>query len=669
MTDISVLLPVRDWDLTRVDMCLRSLRAPNDYQVEIVVVDYGSGDARGIRDLALSHGCTFERVEAAEWSRSNAMNTAARISSGRNLMFADADLVFAPSVLPCTIRKLDESPNSVLMFQVRDLPSTITPSELLAPPDFDYLESQAVWRPRWGMGIQAHTRRSFDFIRGFDDRMKIYGGEDNDLAKRARGNGYRLEWTNSPDFGTYHVWHPSSRQAADADPATRAALEKNAEIAKTDNSIVRNLASWRGKDPLVSVVIATFNRAEYLAQSITSVLNQSFQDFELVIMDDGSTDDTRAVVEALDDGRITYCREERSGIPALRNQALKVSRGRYTAIHDDDDIMLPWSLESRLTSLRPGVSGAYGGAFDFDDESGAMTLFPGREAELSSVVEGAKVFYHATLLVETEALRAVRYDEAFPSGSDFNLAIRLMKIGFRLAHCGDIVLLRRLHGEQVTVRDQGIQHGASYATSFSQRATWSPIGRRRSRDRSKELGPYPYDPMVVSESRVRPYLPDHLVRRSALIATPATDPLPQDAIRGEIVGSDGTFSVAFVPEATAAQVAAVRQHSEAFSSVHAHMRAARHSTAHVLQEMVHDVLGGKEFVTVNPHLLEHGFVVVAREDVAQLREFLDPMEERCYFVMLSADLNMARLFLELARSASDSPFVESQSDLGLSAVQ
>lgn len=660
MTDISVLLPVRDWDLTRVDMCLRSLRAPNDYQVEIVVVDYGSGDARGIRDLALSHGCTFERVEAAEWSRSNAMNTAARISTGRNLMFADADLVFAPSVLPCTIRKLDESPNSVLMFQVRDLPSTITPSELLASPDFDYLESQAVWRPRWGMGIQAHTRRSFDFIRGFDDRMKIYGGEDNDLAKRARGNGYRLEWANSPEFGMYHVWHPSSRQAADADPATRAALEKNAEIAKTDNSIVRNLASWRGKDPLVSVVIATFNRADYLAQSITSVLNQSFQDFELVIMDDGSTDDTRAVVEALDDGRITYCREERSGIPALRNKALKLSRGRYTAIHDDDDIMLPWSLESRLKSLRPGVSGAYGGAFDFEDDSGAMTLFPGREAELSSVVEGAKVFYHATLLVETEALRAVRYDESFPSGSDFNLAIRLMKIGIRLAHCGDVVLLRRLHGEQVTVRDQGIQHGASYATSFSQRATWSPIGRRRSRDRSKELGPYAYDPMVVSESRVRPYLPDHLVRRSALIATPESDPLPQHAIRGEIVRSDGTLLVAFVPEATAEQVASVRQHSEEFSKVHAHMRAAGHSTAHILQEMVHDVLGGRDFVTVNPHLLEHGFVVIAPEDVAQLREFLHPMDERCYFVALSADLNMAGLFLELARSASDSRFEESQ---------
>lgn len=647
MTDISVLLPVRDWDLTRVDMCVRSLKVLNEYQVEIVVVDYGSADPEGIRELALSHGCTFQRVEADVWSRSNAMNTAARLSSGRNLLFADADLVFAPTVLPSTVQKLDKSPNTVLVFQARDLPSTIKPEDLLEERDFDYLESQAVWRPRWGMGIQAHTRQAFEALRGFDDRMKIYGGEDNDLAKRARGNGYRLEWPTSRAFGIYHVWHPSSRQAADAAPETRAALEKNAEIAKADNSTLRNLASWRSPDPLVSVVITTFDRAEYIADSIKSVLRQTCQDFEIIVMDDGSTDHTAEVVASLDDGRIRYIREERSGIPVLRNKALDVSRGRYTAIHDDDDIMLPWSLESRLRALQPGLTGSYGGAFDFDNASGVMQLFPGREAELSSIAEGGKVFYHATLLVETEALRAVRYDESFPSGSDFNLALRMMKVGFKLAHCGDVVLLRRLHGQQVTVKDQGIQHGASYASSFSQRAAWSPIGRRRSRDRSNELGPWEYAAELLNDTRVLPYFPDHLVERSALIAT--TDgPLPDGAVPGSIIEPDETIGVAFIPEATASLVGLASQRTEGLLEAHAKRRGESRSKIRILQEMLEVMHRGQRVVTINPHLLQKGFLVVAADDLSKLRDVLDVTERKCLFLLVPEEIEDGQMIQEVA---------------------
>jgi glycosyltransferase involved in cell wall biosynthesis len=648
MIDISVLLPVRDWDLTRVDMCMRSLKVPNDYEVEIVLVDYGSSDPEGIRNLALAHGCTFQRVEAVEWSRSKAMNTAAQLSSGRHLLFADADLVFAPAVLPSTVQKLDGNPNAVLVFQVRDLPATIKPEELLDEPDFDYLESQAVWRPQWGMGIQAHTRRAFEMIRGFDDRMTIYGGEDNDLAKRARGNGFRLEWANSPAFGLYHVWHPSSRQAADSDPATKTALEKNTEIAKNDTSTIRNLASWRSEIPLVSVVIATLNRAEYLADSINSVLDQTFQDFEIVIMDDGSTDNTREVVQSLNDGRITYIRQENSGIPALRNKALEFSRGRYTAIHDDDDIMLPWSLESRLRAIQPGLVGSYGGAFDFDNESGAMQLFAGRQAELSSIAEGGRVFYHATVLIETEALRSVRYDECFPSGSDYNLALRLMKVGFRFGHCGDVVLLRRLHGQQVSVTNQGVQHGASYASTFSQKATWSPIGRRRSRDRSKELGPWQYDEELTSHSRVVPYLPNHLVRRSALMRCTGDQALPDGAIVGRIVEPGRATPVTFVNEVPASQLSLSHDEDERLFRVHTERREEDHSLLQTFQHLLREASGHRLVVTINPHLFDQGFKVVTLEDLAELQKTLDWTDVCCYFVLPPADVTERQILDELA---------------------
>lgn len=653
MIDISVLLPVRDWDLKRVDLCLRSIEASNGCTVEVVVVDYGSRDPDGVRRLALQHGCTFTRVEAAEWSRSNAMNTAALMSSGRNLIFADADLVFAPTVLPATVQKLDSSRNTVLVFQVRDLPSTIKPSDLMDRRNFDYLESQAVWRPQWGMGIQAQSRRAFECIRGFDDRMKIYGGEDNDLAKRARGNGYRLEWVNSAAFRLYHVWHPSSREAAELDPIANAVLEENAVIAKTDRTTVRNLSSWRGSDPLVSVVISTYNRAEYLAESIRSVLRQTCQDFELLIMDDGSTDGTHEVVESLDDGRIRYFKESRQGIPVLRNKALELSRGRYTAIHDDDDIMLPWSLEARLRVLEPGVAGSYGGAFDFDNQSGAMRLFAGRQAEPSSVAEG-RVFYHATLLIETDALRAVRYDESFQSGSDFNLAQRLMKVGFRLAHCGDVVLLRRIHKGQVTVLDQAIQHGASYATSFSQRATWTPTGLRKSRDRSKELGNWEYDEHLLEQPRFLPYLPDHLVRRAVVVRRCGDAQLPNGAIAGEIIDSGDIVHAAFINEVDADQLW-TSKNSECCLFVHAERAEDNDPKLRTMQAMIHAAYRGRRLVTINPHHLDVGFAIVVLDDASEISNAVHLSETRCYFVIVAEDVPDGHILGQVASMCTLAP--------------
>lgn len=562
MKDIAVLLCVRDWDLTRVEMCLNSINNNDGVTFETVVIDYGSVEATGIRELAAKYECKFQRIEATEWSRSNAMNAAANLAEARHLIFADADLAFSPSVLSSTVRKLDADPNRVLLFQFRDLPSSITADQLLDKPDFALLDQLAVWRPRWGMGVQAYPAAIYQRIRGFDNRMKIYGGEDNDIAKRARANGTRLEWVNGIQFGLYHVWHPSSREVADSDPETKAELQKNVDIAKNDHSRVRNLNAQFGESPLVSVVMTTYNRAEYLAESIESVLSQTCQNLELLILDDGSTDNTSEVVQSFSDDRIRYIPREKTGIPRLRNQALQITRGKFTAIHDDDDIMVPWSLEVRLRALEGGIVGSYGGAYDFDNELGNMTLFPGRPAELASVLNGAKVFYHATLLIETDALRAIKYDEAFESGSDFNLALRLMKSGMKLAHCGDVVLLRRLHRRQVTVTDQSIQHGASYASTFAQRASWGTSARRKSKERSRSLAPWEYEVDVAKPERFYPFLPSHLVRRSLLVIQPASVLQEDGAIFGEVVSEQGAQPAAFIANASAAQIAAARHSQE-----------------------------------------------------------------------------------------------------------
>lgn len=101
-----------------------------------------------------------------------------------------------------------------------------------------------------------------------------------------------------------------------------------------------------------SIVIPAYNAQSYIEQTISSILNQSFQDFEIIIIDDGSTDSTESSVKAINDHRIKYIKQKNSGGPAgPRNLGLKESKGEYVFIFDADDIMLPEKLYLSIEAL------------------------------------------------------------------------------------------------------------------------------------------------------------------------------------------------------------------------------------------------------------------------------------------------------------------------------
>ena len=93
------------------------------------------------------------------------------------------------------------------------------------------------------------------------------------------------------------------------------------------------------ENPSVSVVIATYNRAQFLPETIDSVLHQRFQDFELIVVDDGSTDGTREVLGAYG-ARLRYIYQENCGPSAARNLGVRNARGAWIAIQDSDDLAL-----------------------------------------------------------------------------------------------------------------------------------------------------------------------------------------------------------------------------------------------------------------------------------------------------------------------------------------
>lgn len=108
---------------------------------------------------------------------------------------------------------------------------------------------------------------------------------------------------------------------------------------------------------MFSVVLNTFNRASLLPRAITAVLAQSLIDFEVIVVDDGSTDTTAEVVSSFDDERITYVHQVNAGLCAARNTGARHAHGRWLVFLDDDDEPLPWWLESFATDTSEETCG------------------------------------------------------------------------------------------------------------------------------------------------------------------------------------------------------------------------------------------------------------------------------------------------------------------------
>ena len=118
-----------------------------------------------------------------------------------------------------------------------------------------------------------------------------------------------------------------------------------------NNSIVQ------ATDISVSVIIPTYNRSKMLRRAIESVLRQTRQDFEIIVVSDGSTDETEEMIASLDESRILFLKHEKSlGASAARNTAMKIARGRFFAFLDDDDEWMPNKLEVQVPVIESSPS-------------------------------------------------------------------------------------------------------------------------------------------------------------------------------------------------------------------------------------------------------------------------------------------------------------------------
>ncbi len=538
--DVSVVIGFRDWGLRRIRLSVESIRNSfGSKSGEVIISDYGSENPAENEELARQLGCGYVLTPNVEkWSRSRALNAGFAHSRGALLVSTDADMVFSPSSFERICELAERDPQSAFFLQCRDLPEFMDDEWVEQHPNaWQDLEQHSRLRPRWGMGgMMAISRDGFSEIRGFDERLHTYGGEDLDFAQRARRAGYKTVWINDDDVRMYHMWHPPTRREVDKTEEGRQAVEFNRSVVYNDKSFVRNYLSWEHRHqsvaPLVTVAICTHNRAELLKDALNSVLVQTVQDFEVVVIDDGGEDNARQVVESYGDPRFRYEWQEQGGISAARNHAARISRGIYTAVLDDDDLMHPRRLEWHLSSLQPGTVGNCGAFVNFDNETGELELIVSKVPSVEVAMEKGAAPGHSTWMVRTDVIRQLGYDETISSGVDNNMMLRLLRSGLKMTHTGKPVTLRRMHSGQVTVTD-GTQQAASAVSALDFLRWRLNSGDITNLKKAAEAaGEYPKiegrDELI---EEVRPYLPDHLGTRDLRVIS--LDPVDEQGWEGD----------------------------------------------------------------------------------------------------------------------------------------
>ena len=216
----------------------------------------------------------------------------------------------------------------------------------------------------------------------------------------------------------------------------------------------------------VSVIIPTHNRAQYLPVAIKSVLNQTFQDFEIIVVDDASSDNTADVARSFTDSRIRFTRfDANRGGSAARNQGILTAKSGYLAFLDDDDEWAPDKLARQVHTLDEAtedVGAVYTGYIMVEPKEGRVVgrRIPVKRGNiLNDLLEGNCVGTTSTIMMRRVCFdRAGLFDETLPSFQDHDMWIRVAKF-FRFECIVQPLVRYHVHDKKIWTNVEGLRKG------------------------------------------------------------------------------------------------------------------------------------------------------------------------------------------------------------------
>jgi len=211
--------------------------------------------------------------------------------------------------------------------------------------------------------------------------------------------------------------------------------------------------------PLVSVIIPTYNREHLLDRAVKSVLNQTYQNFEIIVVDDASTDDTEKVIKRFNDKRIKYIKHKinSGGSAAPRNTGIKAAQGNYIAFQDSDDEWLPEKLEKQMKTFEefPKTKVVYSGFWRI--ENGRKEYIPNKnvkkiEGDLHKELLERNFITPQAVIIKKECFdKAGLFEEKLRSYQDWEMWIRVSR-KYKFKCINEPLVMSYLTTDSITAR-------------------------------------------------------------------------------------------------------------------------------------------------------------------------------------------------------------------------
>lgn len=206
--------------------------------------------------------------------------------------------------------------------------------------------------------------------------------------------------------------------------------------------------------PKISVVMAVYNGEKYLKEAIESILSQTFSDFEFVIINDGSNDNSENIIKSFNDERIKYFKKEHSGLIDSLNFGLKNSIGELIVRFDSDDVSLPERLEKQFNFLAVNPESVLVGTHaykinEFGENTGEFIYPPVSWKDIKKYSLKHNPFIHPTVMFRKNIIEKVGVYRKFKHAEDYELWTRVI-YKYSCANLPEKLLKYRVHSEQVT---------------------------------------------------------------------------------------------------------------------------------------------------------------------------------------------------------------------------
>lgn len=214
-------------------------------------------------------------------------------------------------------------------------------------------------------------------------------------------------------------------------------------------------------NPLVTILMPVYNGEKYLEEAIKSILNQTFRDFEFLIIDDGSTDKSAEIIASFNDARIRLERNEANlGLIKTLNKGFRLSKGKYIARMDCDDISLPkrLSIQASFMEKHPeiGVCGSWVKVIGLKQKF--INKYPQNDGEARAYFLFNTPFAHPSVIIRKEIIEKhnLEYDENYKHAEDYELWSRI--IGHtKISNISKVLLRYRMHPESASKKNSSIQ--------------------------------------------------------------------------------------------------------------------------------------------------------------------------------------------------------------------